>query len=321
MKKIVWNMRSVEEIQNIVNNLGYSMLREYMVGKRRRVVIQDEDGYRYDVNLSDLMDNHTPKFVGNNNPFTLPNISLWIKKENKPFVLCENNIYNGSESKLFFQCLKESCQEIFDMSWHHVYSGHECSFCASKRVGKRNNLAYLRPDLVKEWDYNKNEKSPEEYTEFANKKVFWICSSCESSWESTIINRSNGSGCPICNQRKGEKKIGTWLANNQERLMDIGFINAPITQKRFVNCRNKNTLPFDFGLEKFNGDWVLIEYHGGQHFFPVDFFGGKEKFKTQKKNDKIKEKYCENNNIQLLVISYLNFDKIEEILESYFFNI
>jgi hypothetical protein len=59
---------------------------------------------------------------------------------------------------------------------------------------------------------------------------------------------------------------------------------------------------------------ICIEYQGEQHYKAVEFFGGKDQFKTQQKLDKIKRDYCKNNNIKLLEIPYWDFNNIEQIL-------
>jgi hypothetical protein len=78
---------------------------------------------------------------------------------------------------------------------------------------------------------------------------------------------------------------------------------------KIENCKNKLTLPFDFYLPEFN---LCIEYNGIQHYKPVNNFGGSERFLNQIKNDNIKKKYCDNNNIKLLIIKYN--DNILEVL-------
>lgn len=55
------------------------------------------------------------------------------------------------------------------------------------------------------------------------------------------------------------------------------------------------------------------------HFEPTDFAGkgkewAEEQFKGQKIRDEIKNKYCKQNNINLLRIPYWEFDNIENIL-------
>lgn len=48
----------------------------------------------------------------------------------------------------------------------------------------------------------------------------------------------------------------------------------------------------------------LYQYDGKQHFHAVDFWGGKEGLKKQKKHDSIKTNYCNENGINLLRIRY-----------------
>lgn len=59
---------------------------------------------------------------------------------------------------------------------------------------------------------------------------------------------------------------------------------------------------------------ALIEYDGIQHFEPVEFFGGEAAFKTQKKNDELKNDYCNENNLLLIRIPYWEINNIEKIL-------
>jgi len=61
------------------------------------------------------------------------------------------------------------------------------------------------------------------------------------------------------------------------------------------------------------------EFDGRQHFEPVTFGGvsierAKENLKSQKKRDKVKDRFCKNNNICLIRISYKEVEKIETIL-------
>jgi len=50
---------------------------------------------------------------------------------------------------------------------------------------------------------------------------------------------------------------------------------------------------------------MCIEFDGIQHFVPIKFFGGEVGLLKRIKNDKIKTDYCENKNINLIRISYL----------------
>ena len=60
-------------------------------------------------------------------------------------------------------------------------------------------------------------------------------------------------------------------------------------------------LRFDFYIPKNN---ICIEYQGKQHYEPIEYFGGSEKFNYQLIRDKIKNDYCLKNNIHLIIIKY-----------------
>lgn len=86
-----------------------------------------------------------------------------------------------------------------------------------------------------------------------------------------------------------------------------------IDQKRFDDCRDIYTLPFDFYLPEYN---LIIEIMGEQHAYPVEAFGGQEKFESQIHHDKIKREYLKKNNIHCLDIWYYDFDKMENLILS-----
>ena len=66
-----------------------------------------------------------------------------------------------------------------------------------------------------------------------------------------------------------------------------------------------------------------MEFQGKQHYEPVDFNNegmeqAEKKFEKQQENDRRKRNYAQQNNIDLLEITYLEEDKIEEILDKIF---
>lgn len=62
-------------------------------------------------------------------------------------------------------------------------------------------------------------------------------------------------------------------------------------------------LRFDCCIKK-NGQMLLFECQGLQHYKPIDYFGGEKQFLKQKLYDNIKKQYCIKNNIPLLYIRY-----------------
>lgn len=135
-------------------------------------------------------------------------------------------------------------------------------------------------------------------------KVCIICPDHGEFWQRPA-NHLSGQGCPYCKKSKGELQIEKWLNEN--------FIHF-IPQKRFSKCRNIYELSFDFFLPQFN---ICIEYDGLQHFKPTGFGGNPiEKLQRTQINDKIKTKFCKENKIQLIRITYKQFKHINEILKS-----
>ena len=76
-----------------------------------------------------------------------------------------------------------------------------CPFCAGKKVADNTSFKTHHPTIAKEWNYEKNEKKPEEYSRCSGKDVWWTCEK-EHEWKSSISNRIKGHGCPYCSNRK-----------------------------------------------------------------------------------------------------------------------
>lgn len=89
---------------------------------------------------------------------------------------------------------------------------------------------------------------------------------------------------------------------------------------KFLDCKNKRCLPFDF-MVKMNQQIVLIEVDGFQHFYENQYTS-KERLKTQKKTDEIKNQYCKEHNYKLIRLPYWWFrtNKYKEILSETFLN-
>lgn len=75
----------------------------------------------------------------------------------------------------------------------------DCPYCSGQRVlAGYNDLATTHPELMKEWDFDKNTIIPSEITHGSDKKVWWKCNQ-NHSWEATVSSRSSMKrGCPYC---------------------------------------------------------------------------------------------------------------------------
>lgn len=71
---------------------------------------------------------------------------------------------------------------------------------ASGKPNPGHSLKDVYPAICEEWAYNRNgDRGPDEYAPGSAKAVWWTCSTCGYTWQSTIKNRTkNSSGCPVC---------------------------------------------------------------------------------------------------------------------------
>ena len=167
-------------------------------------------------------------------------------------------------------------------------------------------------------------------TLYAGKKVWWKCKECNHEWPASIANRSNGRGCPKCNESKGEKECKRVFISkdfieinqeNYEKLLETEMNNNIyfIPQKEFKDLigLKGGLLSYDFYIPKLNH---LVEYDGEFHYKPIKKYknepikDAEERLRKQQIHDKLKNEYCIKHNIKLLRIPYWEFDNIETIL-------
>lgn len=193
------------------------------------------------------------------------------------------------------------CGEIWNTTPGEVLQGYRCVHCYG------NNLL-----SQEEFEKRVYEQRGDEYTVIGkyinySTKLSMRHNKCGCVWDvkpSSFLSKE--SGCPKCNQSKGESKIEKYLCDNS-------IIYIP--QMKYDDLLGIKNIPlsYDFFLPDYN---ILIEYQGQQHERPVDWFGGEEKFKRQQEIDKMKKEYANAHNINLLEIWYYDFKNIEQILES-----
>ena len=77
-------------------------------------------------------------------------------------------------------------------------------------------LSITNPELLSEWDYDKNSPlTPDNVTSGSNKKVWWKCSHGHE-WLAVIYHRVKGVGCPYCSNKKVLKGYNDLASKNPE---------------------------------------------------------------------------------------------------------
>ena len=172
-------------------------------------------------------------------------IEEWDEEKNQ---LSPKNVTFATNKKYFWKCLKGhkwKCS-VFDRT-----KGNGCPICSNRQllVGY-NDLLTMCPEVAKEWHPTLNGNlKPTDVMYRTTKRAWWLCSTCENVWETSIRDRTyrKMSGCPKCSLiRRGESKRLTSLIQNggikNQTLIDEWDYekNFPYTPNNFTEGSNKS---------------------------------------------------------------------------------
>lgn len=131
------------------------------------------------------------------------------------------------------------------------YKSAGCPICArtiraqSRRLSNINtngSLLERYPEIAAEWHPTKNgDFTPDKFSAKSNDKVWWKCKQCGKEWKTSVGNRANGTGCPICAKCKGGKKHTKFIIGNKGSLRD----NFPLIASEWHVEKNAPLLPQD----------------------------------------------------------------------------
>ena len=125
----------------------------------------------------------------------------WNHEKNAEIGVSPNNVTAYSNKKAWWKC--SSCGHIWFAQIRARSRGSGCPVCAHREsVTGINDLCTTHPPLAKEWDYEENrDLLPQNVSYGMANKVGWKCP-LGHKYKATILHRSGGTGCPICNSGK-----------------------------------------------------------------------------------------------------------------------
>lgn len=103
-----------------------------------------------------------------------------------------------SGKRLWWKCNKG--HEWRTTAAHRTTEGNGCPYCSGKKAIKgETDLFTCYPDIVKEWNYERNRSlGPWDLLPHSNRKVWWICKNGHE-WKRSPSAMLKSLGCPICN--------------------------------------------------------------------------------------------------------------------------
>lgn len=209
--------------------------------------------------------------------------------------LCLSKQYITVGTKYKWQCNKG---HIWMSRYDSVKTGKWCPFCA----GKRHTIK----DCISIAKINKGKCLSKEYVG-SHVNYIWKCKSGHI-WNATYYNISKGKWCPVCLLKKTQIK----LKNLLEKLLKY---DAKLNYKGFGWLKDKKKMEIDIWFPDLK---LAVEYDGQQHFYPIEFYGGKKALKKTKHRDFIKNKLIFQHPDE--INCFIRFNYKEPITEEYVHN-
>lgn len=141
------------------------------------------------------------------------------------------------------------------------------------------------------------------------KPMQWKCNRCGYIIDKTVENilwrKGDYGGGLTCDCKIIETGYGA--SSGEIRVMRYLREHGITYQRevRFNSCKRERPLPFDFIAYDAQGNPThAVEFNGEQHYDSIEWFGGECYFEKLKESEKIKQDWCKEHGIPLLIIKY-----------------
>lgn len=195
---------------------------------------------------------------------------------------CLSKEYVSKDFKMQMKC---KSGHIWWSRPHDLLRNHWCPYCSK-------NVKLTIEDCQK-IAASKNGECLSKVYKNSQTKLIWKCHD-NHIWKAATSMVNYGTWCPYC-----KNKTENICRDIFEEIYNKKFIK--LCPKWLIGINNF-PLELDGYCEELN---IAFEYNGEQHYKPVNFFGGNEKFKIVQENDKVKKELCHQKNVKLYVIKYM----------------
>ena len=123
--------------------------------------------------------------------------SFWHGEKNGELELKDVNC--GSHRLLWWRCEKG---HEWQAAVYTVSRSGKCPYCSGRKViPGETDLATTHPQLLAEWDSEKNTITPQEISAGSERKVWWKCPKGHS-YPAMVFSKASGTNCPYCAGKK-----------------------------------------------------------------------------------------------------------------------
>jgi len=151
-------------------------------------------------------------------------LNEWDYSKNGENNIAPENTKFNSNTEVFWKCSRNHSWTASIVYRHRGYG--KCIQCVS--------LGENFPELLKEWDYEKNSIDPFQIRYGSGEKIWWIGKKCGHSWQSELRGRvRDNQNCPYCSGQRilqGFNDLATkrpdlaklWSSKNRKSATEIG---------------------------------------------------------------------------------------------------
>jgi DNA-directed RNA polymerase subunit RPC12/RpoP len=236
-------------------------------------------------------------------------VSQWHPTKNGD--LLPTDVTAGSRKKVFW--LDENCGHDWEAIILNRSKGYGCPYCAGRAVWAGfNDLATTHPVLARQWHPTLNgDLTPYNVSAGSTRMVHWI-DEFNHVWKSTVANRKNGNGCPVCSNKQilagfndfatthseiaaelhptkngsldsstifaGSQKRLWWLCPDKSHVYDMNLNERTSNNQNCPYCSHTRVLAGETDLETTH-PVVAAEWHSSKNgkILPSQVFAGSNK--------------------------------------------
>ena len=246
--------------------------------------------------------------------------------------------YRSDSINIWIFCQEKDYHGSYETNCYSFTNGARCSYCGNCKVHPLDSLKQHIVEKYGEKFFNiiwsdKNSVNPTTLKPNSTIKCWWNCPDGKHKPFKRSCNHSYRLDfrCPECSKERNESMIEEKV---RLYLEELGYEVRTEYKCSLIpyNPKTNYPLPFDNEIVLENGQHLIIEVHGSQHY-KSDFYKtrltqeeAENKLKERKNRDKYKKEQCIQAGYEYLEIPYMAFknesskykkiidDKIKEIL-------
>ncbi len=121
-----------------------------------------------------------------------------------------------SNSAVYWQCSANPKHVWKAKICNRTLNNNGCPYCNKRIADNTTNFSFLFPNLLKEWDFEKNKIHPESLLSNAATKIWWICrTNPKHKWQTPLYSRTrNNYGCPYCTGRIADEETNITITHS-----------------------------------------------------------------------------------------------------------